>query len=416
MKNHILEINKRMSKGGRKNIRMVLLTIHKEGEMNRNGITWIEQYVQDNLESIKGIPICASFLDESKEDLYDHGYTETIELEDGKSEPLFLNSESVGVIEDAKIEELEIDGETKKVLVGYGYIFCQRYPNLCEKLETTQVKSSIEIMGKEQNDRKIIYDGGYKEKGRKPMEFDFSGTCLLAVLEADENCYVLEVAENMNKEEKTNIMDEKELKELIQTTISETNSKNDELNAQIAELNSQLEAKDTTISELNASVEQLQATLKKLEDDQRTYWEEREILEKELAKAKVAEKLAELDSALSEFNEDEKKCAEEDIENLKANLNACKKEDNACGDKKEMGACKKELDECKKELDNATSEINSIVDKICRNIVTNQKKAEAEAKVAEQNSAKEQKDIETVDIFSEMCSETQTENEDVNIF
>ena len=37
--NKILEINKRISKGGRKNIRMVLLTIHEEGEMNRNGIT-----------------------------------------------------------------------------------------------------------------------------------------------------------------------------------------------------------------------------------------------------------------------------------------------------------------------------------------------------------------------------------------
>ena len=71
---------------------------------------------------------------------------------------------------------------------------------------------------------------------------------------------------------------------------------------------------------------------------------------------------------------------------------------------------------CKKELDNATSEINSIVDKICRNIVTNQKKAEAEAVVAEQNSVKEQKETEVVDIFSEMCSETQTEDEDVNIF
>ena len=81
-----------------------------------------------------------------------------------------------------------------------------------------------------------------------------------------------------------------------------------------------------------------------------------------------------------------------------------------------MSACKKELDECKKELDNATSEINSIVDKICRNIVTNQKKAEAEAVVAEQNSVKEQKETEVVDIFSEMCSETQTEDEDVNIF
>lgn len=131
MKSHILEINKRVSKGGRKNIRMILLTIHKDGEMNRNGITWVEQYVNDNLDSIKGIPICATFLDDDKDVLLDHGYTETIELEDGKSEPLFSNSESVGVIESAKIEDVEIDSETKRVLVGYGYIFCQRYKNLC---------------------------------------------------------------------------------------------------------------------------------------------------------------------------------------------------------------------------------------------------------------------------------------------
>lgn len=389
--NKILEINKRISKGGRKNIRMVLLTIHEEGEMNRNGITWVEQYVLDNLESIKGIPICATFLDEDKEDLYDHGYTETVESEDGKSEPLFLNSESVGVIEDAKIEEIEIDGETKKVLVGYGYIFCQRYPNLCEKLESSKVKSSIEIMGTDENNRKIIYDGGYKEKGRKPMVFDFTGTCLLGVLEADENCYVLEVAENMNKEEKLN-MDEKELKQLIQTTISETNSKNDELTAQITELNSQLVEKDNTISELNASVEQLQATIAKMEADHRTYWEEREILEKELAKAKVAEKLAELDSALSEFNEDEKKCAEEDIDKLKEDINACKK---------------------KEELNDVSTEINSIKSKICMNIVAEQKKAEADAKIAEQNEANN--DTETIDIFSEVNSDEE-KDEDTNIF
>lgn len=389
--NKILEINKRISKGGRKNIRMVLLTIHEEGEMNRNGITWVEQYVLDNLESIKGIPICATFLDEDKEDLYDHGYTETVESEDGKSEPLFLNSESVGVIEDAKIEEIEIDGETKKVLVGYGYIFCQRYPNLCEKLESSKVKSSIEIMGTDENNRKIIYDGGYKEKGRKPMVFDFTGTCLLGVLEADENCYVLEVAENKNKEEKLN-MDEKELKQLIQTTISETNSKNDELTAQITELNSQLIEKDNTISELNASVEQLQATIAKMEADHRTYWEEREILEKELAKAKVAEKLAELDSALSEFNEDEKKCAEEDIDKLKEDINACKK---------------------KEELNDVSTEINSIKSKICMNIVAEQKKAEADAKIAEQNEANN--DTETIDIFSEVNSDEE-KDEDTNIF
>ena len=37
--NKVLEMSKRMSKGGRKRIRMVLLTIHKDGEMNKNGIT-----------------------------------------------------------------------------------------------------------------------------------------------------------------------------------------------------------------------------------------------------------------------------------------------------------------------------------------------------------------------------------------
>lgn len=187
-------------------------------------------------------------------------------------------------------------------------------------------------------------------------------------------------------------MDEKELKQLIQTTISETNSKNDELTAQITELNSQLVEKDNTISELNASVEQLQATIAKMEADHRTYWEEREILEKELAKAKVAEKLAELDSALSEFNEDEKKCAEEDIDKLKEDINACKK---------------------KEELNDVSIEINSIKSKICMNIVAEQKKAEADAKIAEQNEANN--DTETIDIFSEVNSDEE-KDEDTNIF
>ena len=53
--NKVLEMSKRMSKGGRKRIRMVLLTIHKDGEMNKNGITWEEQNVLNNLESIKNM-------------------------------------------------------------------------------------------------------------------------------------------------------------------------------------------------------------------------------------------------------------------------------------------------------------------------------------------------------------------------
>lgn len=393
MKSHILEINKRVSKGGRKNIRMILLTIHEDGEMNRNGISWVEQYVSDNLDSIKGMPICATFLDDDKDVLLDHGYTETIELEDGKSEPLFLNSESVGVIESAKIEDIKIDGETKRVLVGYGYVFCQRYKNLCNKLENSQVKSSIEIMGTDENNRKIIYDGGYKESGRKPMIFDFTGTCLLGVLEADENCYVLEVAQKINKEEKIK-MDEKELKALIQNTISESNSKNDELGTKITELNEQLTKKDGQISELNASVEQLQTALDKLKAEYETYWEERALLEKELVKAKVATKLGELDSTIGEFNEAEQAFAKDDIDALRSNIETCEKSED---------------------LENMTSEINSIKAKICTAIVENQKKLESEKaeQIAEQNASKAN---ETIDIFSEINSAEDKEDEDINIF
>lgn len=375
--NKILEINKRI--GGRKNIRMVLLTIHEEGEMNRNGITWVEQYVLDNLESIKGIPICATFLDEDKEDLYDHGYTETVESEDGKSEPLFLNSESVGVIEDAKIEVIEIDGETKKVLVGYGYIFCQRYPNLCEKLESSKVKSSIEIMGTDENNRKIIYDGGYKEKGRKPMVFDFTGTCLLGVLEADENCYVLEVAENKNKEEKLN-MDENKIIEVIQKAITETNAVKADTETKIAELNSQIEAKDAEIKEANEAKEVAENNASEKDSKIAELEAENAKLKEELAACKKREACEAFDAMLANYTDDEKKCVESEINAYKENP-----------------------------LDGNADEI---ISKICRNIVENQKKAEADAKIAEQNEAKEN---ETIDIFSEVNSDEE-KDEDTNIF
>lgn len=377
--NKILEINKRISKGGRKNIRMVLLTIHEEGEMNRNGITWVEQYVLDNLESIKGIPICATFLDEDKEDLYDHGYTETVESEDGKSEPLFLNSESVGVIEDAKIEVIEIDGETKKVLVGYGYIFCQRYPNLCEKLESSKVKSSIEIMGTDENNRKIIYDGGYKEKGRKPMVFDFTGTCLLGVLEADENCYVLEVAENKNKEEKLN-MDENKIIEVIQKAITETNAVKADTETKIAELNSQIEAKDAEIKEANEAKEVAENNASEKDSKIAELEAENAKLKEELAACKKREACEAFDAMLVNYTDDEKKCVESEINAYKENP-----------------------------LDGNADEI---ISKICRNIVENQKKAEADAKIAEQNEAKEN---ETIDIFSEVNSDEE-KDENTNIF
>lgn len=405
--NRILELSSKSSKGGRRKIRMVLLTLHKKDEKNLNGISWNEEYVLNNLDSIKGIPICASFVDSELKDIpLDHGYTETVEIGDGKSEPLFNNSECCGVIEDAKIEDLEINGEIKRVLVGYGYLFYQRYKNFCDYLKEnillSDVKSSIEIVGK--NGGSIIYDGGYNKELRYPQVFDFSATAILGgvVKEADENCYVLEVAQKQEKlkEEKKNMeFNKKEFEEVLKSTLAEINSEKkshddevSELNNKITELNSQIEAKDadiaardTQIAELNAKVEQMEKDMKKKDD-------EKEDLEKEVTKAKASEKLSEIEAALKDFSDEEKEVAKEDIKKLKDEINACKK---------------------KSELNNVTSEINSIKSKICMNIVAKQKQAESEARISEQNS--EETKIE--DIFSEVCSEKYVDDdEEVNIF
>lgn len=405
--NRILELSSKSSKGGRRKIRMVLLTLHKKDEKNLNGISWNEEYVLNNLDSIKGIPICASFVDSELKDIpLDHGYTETVEIGDGKSEPLFNNSECCGVIEDAKIEDLEINGEIKRVLVGYGYLFYQRYKNFCDYLKKnillSDVKSSIEIVGK--NGGSIIYDGGYNKELRYPQVFDFSATAILGgvVKEADENCYVLEVAQKQEKlkEEKKNMeFDKKEFEEVLKSTLAEINSEKkshddevSELNNKITELNSQIEAKDadiaardTQIAELNAKVEQMEKDMKKKDD-------EKEDLEKEVTKAKASEKLSEVEAALKDFSDEEKEVAKEDIKKLKDEINACKK---------------------KSELNNVTSEINSIKSKICMEIVAKQKQAESEARISEQNS----EEVKIEDIFSEVCSEKYVDDdEEVNIF
>lgn len=360
---------------------------------NKNGITFLEEYASKYLDSIKDMSVRVEFIDDDRTMILGHGETG---IEDGL--PLFNNATTVGHFIEGYIDDVEINGETKRCVCGKGYLDEMAYQPFIKSLEEqinngSSVDGSIEIYRTENNEA-IVYLDGWHDKGRIPTEYIHSGWDFV-LCPADESSTLLELNNSKNKKEEQKKMDEKELKELIQTTISETNSKNDELNAQIAELNSQIEAKENTISELNASVEQLQATIDKMEADHRTYWEEREILEKELAKAKVAEKLAELDTTLSEFNEKEKECASEDIEKLKECINACEKKD---------------------ELNNVSAEINSIKSKICMDIVAKQKKAEADAVVAEQNSAKEQKETEVVDIFSEMCTETQTEDEDVNIF
>ena len=393
---NILEISKRASKGGRVPIKIALLKIHEEAtETNKNGLHWDETFVTNAMESAIMMPICAQFADETKSVPLGHGLTETITDENGINEPVFEDSETVGVIESVAIQTINNGEEDIKVLVGNGFLYNQRYPKFVKWVRlnyaTSTVDTSIEIMGTQENDNKIIYlEDEPTDEFRTPKDFVFSGTAILSLSPADDNAIVLEVAQKNNKEDKKIMeFDMNEVKAVIQSTITELNSKETEFNNKVAELNQSIAEKDATISEqnekiveLNATVEQVQKALDDLKKEHETYWAERDALEKELGALKAKARLGELNSAIEGFSEDEKKFAESEI--------------NAFNENPMDG------------------NVDAIVNKIFAGIGQASKKAVEDAKIAEQNSAKE---VAVEDIFSEMCAEAHVEEEeDLNIF
>ena len=403
MLNNILEISNRSSKNGRVRIKISLLKINKdEKETNKNGLHWKEEYVLNSIDSVKGMPLCASFIDEeTKEVPYDHGYTGDEVDEDGVSEPLFLDSEVVGSFDYGAIEDVVVNGETIRALCGYGSLYAQRYPALVKWVRKNfalgKVDTSIEIMGLDINDNKIVYEEkNPTEKYRTPMQFAFSGCSLLSVQPGDDNAIVLECAQkNQSKEDNTKMdFNIDEIKSIIQSTITELNNdkkvyedKITELNSEIAskdekikECESTIESKDSEINTLTATVEQVQKALDDLKKEHETYWSEREALEKELGKLKAEKRIAEMNNAISVYTEDEQKFAESEINSFKENP-----------------------------LD---GDINAITSKICVGIVTKQKE---DARISEINS-KGNHDADVDDIFSEMCSEETNDDEDIDIF
>lgn len=174
-------------------------------------------------------------------------------------------------------------------------------------------------------------------------------------------------------------MNEKEMRELITSVITETNSKNDELTKTINELNSTVADKDAQIADLNAKVE-ANATADadkdaKIEELNNKIAE----LEAKLDECKKAEQNSALDKALEAFTETEQKYAESEINAFRENPIAGN-------------------------VDVVVNAINAGIGKAVK---------AAEAKVAEQNSAKEDADL---DIFSEVNSVKDVDDSDVNIF
>lgn len=317
MKNFI-EISKANKVTGRREIKAVIHEIYDDNsKYNKNGISWNEQYTKNNIDTVKGMPICVEFLDYDKSEPFGHGETG---IKDGR--PLFEDSVMVGIFEEGSVEEVEVKGNKIKALVGKGYINEQRYPLFVrwltsEMYDKKPPEGSVEICAKDGHET-IVYDGGWKEKGRIPQVYDYTGYCILGVEPADDSAVVLELNKHNKKEE--NLMDEKTILELnnkIETKTNEINElKNDvkEKEDKISELNKKIEEKDATIEEKTDEINELNNTIKAKDEEIENITKELNQLKAEKKKLDNEKLISELNSKLSAYTDEEKEVAKELVE------------------------------------------------------------------------------------------------------
>lgn len=386
--------NKQDKKTGYKRFKLILAEIYDKScivdetgtKYNDNGITWIDEYVENVKDTLIGSSVTVEFADDSKTDILGHG--ETGQYKDGV--PLLSNATTIGHFDKSYIDEVtDNDGETKKVFVGEGTLDYMRYSDcidlLSEKLSNNEtIYGSVEIVRTENNPA-LVYLYGYKDIGRIPTEFEFSGYALLGcgVQPSDHTASLLELNNKNNKNEEEIItMDEKTLgmiTDSIKATISECNSKNEEFESKITELNSALEIKTNENNDLSDKIEKLQKAIQEMETEREGFYAERDALEQELGRLKAEKRLAEMNTALANFTDEQKEYAKAEIEAFNA--------------------------------DPIKSEINSITSKIYEGIgkATIASETEKAKVIAEQNSKK-------IDIFADVDDTSANNNDDGSIY
>lgn len=391
----IYEISSENKIAGRRPIKVVLHEIFPDNtRWQENGISWKEEYVQANLHSVVGMSIVAEFLTEDRDVPYNHGMTDVREED---KLPLFEDATMVGHFDKAYVDDVEIGGVTKRCLVAEGTLDEMRYPKfvawLRENMADSVVKGSVEIVGKPEHDGYIIYSGGWKEEGRVPQYYDYSGYAILSVKPADEAAIVMELNnKKLDKEDGT--MDEKTKNELMAAVtgaVSEVNSKWEEywakfdtLLAEISQLKADIAQKEADIKQLQADYDKEAAAKEAAEAGLTEANAAKEAAEASLveANAKITEMqnaaaVAELNAVLAPYTEEQRAVAKEDIDAFNANPGSV--------------------------------EINCIVGKICTAMV----QAARESQIAETNAASQ---IDVFGMTDDAGKKENTDPADVDVF
>ena len=192
---------------GRTQITMSACEIYSDkNQWNGNGITWLKQYIEDNMASAIGAPFVVSWLDEENQIPSDHG---TMSIDDEGN--IEFEGVAVGSIQDVYIGTVNIDGVDKDALICKGYLYNQRYPKFVEWLKESlangeNIKGSIEINGKGSNKNIEYLDGSTNEDGtlkigRIPTVFDISGLAILYMCQPSDNTSQVIEINNKPKDE-----------------------------------------------------------------------------------------------------------------------------------------------------------------------------------------------------------------------
>ena len=297
----VLELSNKEDKDGRRRVKVILHEIYKDkSQHNKNGITWLEEYCKNNLDSVKGISITCEFINDERTEILGHGETGIV---DGV--PILENATMIGVLERGYIDDIVVDGESKRVVVGEGYIDAMRYKNFVDVLEekikaNETIFGSVEIIGTRKNGNRIKYLNGYQEIGRIPTEYRYSGFAILGVTPSDETARLIEI--NDRKENG----DMEKLEKMFEK-FEEKFDKTDEYKQA-------LEQKQKEIDDLNKQIEDLKAQNESLSDKLK----ETDKLKEELDKLKSSTLKEQLNAALADFSDKEKEIVKESIEKFNA--------------------------------------------------------------------------------------------------
>ena len=310
---------------------------------------------------------------------------------------MFEDATMVGHFDKAYVDDVEIGGVTKRCLVAEGTLDEMRYPKfvawLRENMADSVVKGSVEIVGKPEHDGYIIYSGGWKEEGRVPQYYDYSGYAILSVKPADEAAIVMELNnKKLDKEDGT--MDEKTKNELMAAVtgaVSEVNSKWEEYWAKVDTLLAE-------ISQLKADIAQKEADIKQLQADY-----DKEAAAKEAAEAGLTEANAAKEAAEASLVEANAKITEMQNAAAVAELNAAL----APYTEEQRAVAKEDIDAFNSNP--GSVEINSIVGKICTAMVQTAR----ESKIAETNAASQ---IDVFGMTDDAGKKENTDPADVDVF